>query len=380
MFTLFKMSSKKGFIVSVASIFLMSGCALPKEKTSNNLEVEEGTFEDKVLSIETEKSEIPLPGVDGITLFGKMNADGDMFNEITVQTKESSKSFTWENVTNPSYYPIVRMGDVDDDGKEEIIIILTLGYGTELNIQEIHILKMDDLSEKEIENPLKAIKENVKSVISKNDGKVHVSIESFETKMEKTYNELDASIWNEEVGFGSIVTYELLGNRIMATVPGSVSTIEFPLTALVEYGPDLKMKNIELVDVGYEEDTRMAYLANVWANALKTRDGKPRYEMMSNEAKEKFVKEQINRGGENWNYNIGVSSPWVVDFEVKVDDMTAAITYVTKTSEPAFYNMKEVLTFARDNNGKLVVDDYQTILEDQLVENADLDNIHENAN
>jgi len=60
-------------------------------------------------------------------------------------------------------------------------------------------------------------------------------------------------------------------------------------------------------------------LATVWANALITRDGEPRYEMMSERMKEQFKQEQILRSGENWNFNIGVSSPWVVDFEVEID-------------------------------------------------------------
>lgn len=109
-----------------------------------------------------------------------------------------------------------------------------------------------------------------------------------------------------------------------------------------------------------EEEEKIAELTEVWANALKTRDGKPRYEMMSKKAKEKFEQEQIIRSGENWNYNIGVSSPWIDSFDIEIDGMTATIVYATKTSEPANYYMRETLTFVRQN-GNLVVDDYQTI-------------------
>lgn len=107
-------------------------------------------------------------------------------------------------------------------------------------------------------------------------------------------------------------------------------------------------------------------LTKVWANALKTRDGKPRYEMMSEKAKEKFKKEQVNESGENWNYVIGVSSPWVVDFEFEINGMNATITYRTQTSEPAYYHTKERLTFIK-KNGKILVDDYQTVFENQLI-------------
>jgi beta-lactamase regulating signal transducer with metallopeptidase domain len=98
-------------------------------------------------------------------------------------------------------------------------------------------------------------------------------------------------------------------------------------------------------------------LATVWADGLQTRDGQPRYEMMSEEMKEKFKQEQIVRSGENWNFNIGVSSPWVVDFEVEIYGTTANITYLTKTSVPAYYSMMETITFGKEN-GTLVVKTY----------------------
>lgn len=112
-------------------------------------------------------------------------------------------------------------------------------------------------------------------------------------------------------------------------------------------------------------------LAAVWANALHTRDGAPRYEMMSEGMKEQFKQEQIARSGKNWNFNIGVSSPWVVDYEVKMNGRTAYITYFSKTSEPASYKTEEILTFGKEN-GKLVVANYQTVYEDKLMDSTDI--------
>lgn len=116
-----------------------------------------------------------------------------------------------------------------------------------------------------------------------------------------------------------------------------------------------------------ETDEEIMDLATTWANALKTRDGKPRYEMMSDKAQEKFEQEQIEKSGEDWNYNIGYSSPWVINFEIIIDNMTAVIDYVTQTSEPAYYLKRETVTFVREN-GNLVVDDYDTNIESQLIE------------
>ncbi|MCL6602152.1 MAG: M56 family metallopeptidase [Paenibacillus sp.] len=107
-------------------------------------------------------------------------------------------------------------------------------------------------------------------------------------------------------------------------------------------------------------------MTTVWAQALISREGQPRYEMMSASMKERFKQEQIVRGGENWNYNIGVSSPWVVDFEISRNGSNVQITYFTQTSEPAFYKTEEILTFAQEN-GQLVVADYRTVYEDRAL-------------
>ncbi|OKP92743.1 M56 family metallopeptidase [Paenibacillus sp. P32E] len=105
-------------------------------------------------------------------------------------------------------------------------------------------------------------------------------------------------------------------------------------------------------------------LASVWANALVSRDGHPRYKMMSAAMKEQFKQEQIARSGQDWNYNIGVSSPWVVDYKIHMEGHTARITYLSQTSEPAHYQTEESLTF-RVEDGKLVVAEYHTVYEER---------------
>ena len=124
----------------------------------------------------------------------------------------------------------------------------------------------------------------------------------------------------------------------------------------------------QLTATSKKETETVASLSEIWANALKTRDGKPRYDMMSDQAQEKFKKQQMVISGSNWNYIIGNSSPWVVDYEIKINGMTATITYLTQTSKPEYYQTKETVTFATDRNGKLYVKDYETQFENKLIE------------
>ncbi|MEA1959741.1 MAG: M56 family metallopeptidase [Bacillota bacterium] len=163
--------------------------------------------------------------------------------------------------------------------------------------------------------------------------------------------------------------YELSSYLTLKVPADSKCEIRFydaePTLAMVIYDGEYRYYKISESDF---KSIDKLLLATAWANALKTRDGKPRYEMMSEQAKENFTKEQIDRSGDNWNFNIGVSSPWVVDFEIEIDGMTANITYLTQTSEPAYYNSRETLSFGKEN-GTLVVVDYQTIYEYKLIKN-----------
>lgn len=111
------------------------------------------------------------------------------------------------------------------------------------------------------------------------------------------------------------------------------------------------------VDTAVVEQIRT--MAEDWAEALEVRDGKIRYAMMSQGEKEAFIAEQKDALGEDWNYVIGWSSPWVVSYSVEAKEDTAIITYTMQDSSPSQYTMKELLQFDVENN-KLVVTNHIT--------------------
>lgn len=103
-------------------------------------------------------------------------------------------------------------------------------------------------------------------------------------------------------------------------------------------------------------------IAEIWAEALKTRDGEPRYQMMSEEMKTKFISEQKKRS-DPWNFNIGVSSPWVTDYEITVGEASAEILYHTTDSSQVKYDKKEIIYFGKVN-GKTVVTKSEELISD----------------
>lgn len=191
---------------------------------------------------------VVIAETDRVTLYANDVTEDDMYEGITVQTKDNINAFSWVNVTNPTYAPTINVVDAYADGKDEAIIILTTGYGTNVLQQEIHILNMEDLSEISIQDPIEAINKKVTSTITKNESKVNVIIKWDGRVIEKSYYESDAGIWFDEVTFGSIITYEVIGNKITANVPGAVSPSGFPVKAFVEYGSGLKVDTITILE------------------------------------------------------------------------------------------------------------------------------------
>lgn len=105
--------------------------------------------------------------------------------------------------------------------------------------------------------------------------------------------------------------------------------------------------------------TEQQEITRLWAEALSLRDGKLRYDFMGEKAKARFEEEQKAVQGEDWDFNIGWSSPWVVSYEVEEKENAAIITYYMQDSEPQQYTMKELLKFGKEN-GKTVVESYLT--------------------
>lgn len=95
-------------------------------------------------------------------------------------------------------------------------------------------------------------------------------------------------------------------------------------------------------------------MAKIWADVLQMRNGKARYNMMGKAQKARFIEEQKSYQGEDWNYSIGWSSPWVKSYEIAVKGNKATITYLMMDSTPAYYEMIELLKFGEED-GKTVV-------------------------
>lgn len=103
------------------------------------------------------------------------------------------------------------------------------------------------------------------------------------------------------------------------------------------------------------ESSEKTEFAQIWAEALKTRNGEPRFKIMSEEMKVKFINNQKNIS-EPWNFIIGGSSPDIISYDISIEDNTAKIIYHMADNAGEKFEKTEIITFGKENN-KLVVTD-----------------------
>lgn len=180
-----------------------------------------------------------------VTVLGGKVTDGS-FKEITIKTNDVEQGFRWSNVSNSAYFPALYVSDVNQDGNEEIVVILTTGYGTGALQQEIHVLDKSNLTEIQIEDALSYVNEHAESSITKQDGTVRVEVRIMDQMVKKQYEESEIQSWNDKVGFGSIVSYSVEDHIITASIAGGVSPAEFPFTIQLTYGPKLTVDRVAI--------------------------------------------------------------------------------------------------------------------------------------
>ncbi len=121
---------------------------------------------------------IELAKYDEITLYANNPVEEGIYKGIIVEIEDKKVNFPWYNERESAFWPTINKVNINADGNDEIVIVLTTGEGTGICIQELHLLNMEDLSEiTGMENPLEVIKNNVSSTIAKNHGKVSVKVE-----------------------------------------------------------------------------------------------------------------------------------------------------------------------------------------------------------
>ncbi|MEK4671327.1 hypothetical protein [Niallia sp. FSL R7-0271] len=133
----------------------------------------------------------------------------------------------WFNVSNRSYWPSLFYKDINQDGKKELIFVLTTGYGNDTVKQNVHVfheIKTDlgnAYEETLVDNPMAIILKNVKTNLTKSEAIITLGNKKTVIKIDELG--VDPKHLFPDIAIGNITEFEILDNKLTANMGASVS-------------------------------------------------------------------------------------------------------------------------------------------------------------
>ncbi len=151
------------------------------------------------------------------------NKAGDGYRGLKITWGEITRQFPfWYNVGNPSYAPQVLIEDLNQDGKNELLVILTKGYGTGVKEEEAYLFDSDGFQEIPLEDwQTYTLKHVVPGKVTA-QGAV-LTIDNKELVIPHGVPEEDfengPSYWYDSPAYGQVIRYEVRDKTLFAIIP-----------------------------------------------------------------------------------------------------------------------------------------------------------------
>lgn len=186
----------------------------------------------KAIATTNDYDEIANSEKVGIILYAKkMNGLYTDF-KIDFQGNILSKPY-WINTTSPTWSPEIIYEDISQDGKKELVIILTKGTGTGVLEREVHVFqiqqqKSDNIQievpvEVLVDEPVAILLKNVKTELTPNKATVSIGDKKY------TINIKPLGIQPEhlfdDIYFGNLINFEIKDNQLIAKLGGQISPV-----------------------------------------------------------------------------------------------------------------------------------------------------------
>jgi hypothetical protein len=181
-----------------------------------------------------------------IALYAKKNEERGMYEDFRIHFKgETYFRPFWTNVTNPTFAPELFYEDINQDGKKELIITLTKGYGTGVRDEEVYVYRYNNgLIDVLVDNPLAIIYKNVKTKLTTQKAEIIIGNKVFliDTKS------IEPSHLVEDIGFGSIIDYAVINKKLMVRVSGQIAPSMFVGDIIITYEYRDKMYQAKAIE------------------------------------------------------------------------------------------------------------------------------------
>ncbi|MFJ7737632.1 hypothetical protein ACIQ2D_15060 [Lysinibacillus sp. NPDC097287] len=170
----------------------------------------------------TEYDEITKSDKADVSLFAKkMNGVYTDF-KIDFQGSVFSRPF-WINTTEPAWHPQIIYKDINQDGKNELIIILTKGTGNGILEQEVHIfhIQKQKINKELVDDQIAIVLKNVKTELLPN--KATISIGKKKYTIDTKPLKIEPEHLFPDIYFGNLINFEINDNQLIAKIGGQIS-------------------------------------------------------------------------------------------------------------------------------------------------------------
>ncbi|KWX73399.1 hypothetical protein AMQ84_23185 [Paenibacillus riograndensis] len=232
---------KEGHVyVSAGTVSLLTGAEAKPAASGDTVSITSG---DVSTSVRVLKEPLAIAaGSSGKVKLYTARKEGSTYKGFILEVNGRKYSFNWESPRLVSYPPELHYADVDDDGKPEAIVILSLGTGTGISQEEVHVVKPEVWKELAVPTAEKAASAAVSSRITLDNSDVVVRLELAGAAPSKVTLRLpgragDGGLdhFGTEAGIGAVTHYKVVNGKLKAETSVNAGIEESMGTLMLDY-------------------------------------------------------------------------------------------------------------------------------------------------
>ncbi|MNO25251.1 hypothetical protein D3C76_150840 [compost metagenome] len=226
--------------ISAGTVSLLTGAEAKLAASGDTVSITSG---DVSTSVRVPKDPLAVAaGSSGKVKLYAARKDSSTYTGFILEVNGRKHSFNWEAPRLVSYPPELHYADVDDDGKPEAIVILSLGTGTGISLEEVHVVKPEQWKELAVPAVEKAASAAVSSKISLDQKDVLLQLEvtgsspsKFTFRLPDRAGDGGLDHFGTHAGIGAVTYYKVADGKLKAETNVSIGMGESMGTLMLDY-------------------------------------------------------------------------------------------------------------------------------------------------
>jgi hypothetical protein len=213
--------------IPTGSLNTLSGADAKLNASNTSVAVVSGSVS---TTVRTPREPLALAeGNNKVKLYAALK-DGDTYKGYILEVEGKKHSFNWQGPRLPLNPPQLYYTDIDKDRQPEAVIVLTLGTGTGVVAQEIHVVKPQQWKEISVPAAEKAASSLLSSSIAKDNNDLLINIQlkgsvpaSLSLRLPGRAND---GAYNKSLVVGAVTYYGVESGRLKAETNAAVGMVE----------------------------------------------------------------------------------------------------------------------------------------------------------